>query len=291
MCSTRQPRIPPPIWLMRQAGRYLPEYRACARRLDGFLDLCFTPKLAAEVTLQPVRRSASTRRFCFPTFWLFRMRSDSRSASPWVKDHGLMRLRTAQAWSRSGRSSITRRWNRSTRRSRWSRRCCLPNVALLGFCGAPWTVATYMIAGHGTPDQAPARLFAYRRPGGFSGLIDKLVEASASYLVRQLQAGVDAVQIFDTWAGVLPAEEFERWCIEPTQRDRREGAPAGSGCKNHRVSPRVGTALLRYVEDVPVDAVGLDWTVDSLSRATDPVARAGAGQSRPAGAGRRRRGA
>ena len=93
-----------------------------------------------------------------------------------------------------------------------------PTVALLGFCGAPWTVATYMIAGRGTPDQAPARLFAYRDAAAFDVLMDVLVEASASYLVRQLQAGADAVQIFDTWAGVLPPEEFARWCIAPTRR-------------------------------------------------------------------------
>ena len=91
-------------------------------------------------------------------------------------------------------------------------------MTLLGFCGAPWTVATYMIAGHGTPDQAPARLFAYRDPEAFAQLIDMLVEASVDYLVRQLEAGVDAVQIFDTWAGVLPPEEFARWCIAPTQQ-------------------------------------------------------------------------
>ena len=92
------------------------------------------------------------------------------------------------------------------------------DVTLLGFCGAPWTVATYMIAGRGTPDQAPARLFAYRDAAAFDVLMDVLVEASASYLVRQLQAGADAVQIFDTWAGVLPPEEFARWCIAPTRR-------------------------------------------------------------------------
>jgi uroporphyrinogen decarboxylase len=119
-----------------------------------------------------------------------------------------------------------------------------------------------MIAGRGTPDQAPARLFAYREPEAFAVLMDILVEASAAYLVRQLQAGADAVQIFDTWAGVLPPEEFSRWCIEPTRRIigklRREvpdakviGFPRGAG-----------TLLARYIEEIPVTAVGLDWTVD-----------------------------
>ena len=137
-----------------------------------------------------------------------------------------------------------------------------PAAALLGFCGAPWTVACYMIAGRGTPDQAPARLFAYRDAAAFDVLMDVLVEASASYLVRQLQAGADAVQIFDTWAGVLSPEGFARWCIAPTRRivgmvraqipDARViGFPRGAGTK-----------LADYVKDTGVDAVGLDWMID-----------------------------
>ena len=113
-----------------------------------------------------------------------------------------------------------------------------PAVTLLGFCGAPWTVATYMIAGRGTPDQAPARLFGYRDRVGLDTLIDVLVDASASYLVRQLQAGADAVQIFDTWAGVLAPEEFRRWCIEPTRRIAEQVRAGGAGCKDHRLSAR-----------------------------------------------------
>ncbi|MGC1993655.1 MAG: uroporphyrinogen decarboxylase family protein, partial [Pseudolabrys sp.] len=137
-----------------------------------------------------------------------------------------------------------------------------PNVALLGFCGAPWTVASYMIAGHGTPDQQPARMFAYGDPEAFAGLIDKLVDASASYLIRQLQAGVDAVQIFDTWAGVLPAEELARWCIGPTQRIIMKVRSHVPGAKVIGFPRGIGAGLLRYVEEVPIDAVGLDWTTD-----------------------------
>jgi uroporphyrinogen decarboxylase len=137
-----------------------------------------------------------------------------------------------------------------------------PDVALLGFCGAPWTVASYMIAGHGTPDQQPARMFAYGDPEAFAGLIDKLVDASAAYLVRQLQAGVDAVQIFDTWAGVLPAEEFARWCIGPAQRIVANVRSQVPDAKVIGFPRGVGAGLLRYVEDVPVDAVGLDWMAD-----------------------------
>ena len=145
-----------------------------------------------------------------------------------------------------------------------------PAVTLLGFCGAPWTLATYMIAGRGTADQLPARLFAYRFPDEFAKLIDILVEASASYLIRQFVAGVDAVQIFDTWAGNLPAGEFRKWCIEPCARIvaavRKEipdakiiGFPRGAG-----------TELGRYLEAIPVDAVGLDWTME-LAFARDQI--------------------
>ena len=145
-----------------------------------------------------------------------------------------------------------------------------PSVALLGFCGAPWTVATYMVAGCGTVDQAPARLFAYRHPEAFAKLIDLLIEASASYLVRQFAAGVDAVQIFDTWAGVLPPDEFRKWCIEPTARIVacvREHYPAARVIGFPRGA---GTELPLYLEAVPVDAVGLDWMTE-LNFARDHI--------------------
>jgi uroporphyrinogen decarboxylase len=135
-------------------------------------------------------------------------------------------------------------------------------VALIGFCGAPWTVATYMIAGHGTPDQAPARMFAYREAEAFARLIDILVDVSSRYLVAQIDAGAEAVQVFDTWAGVLPAREFQRWCVDPVRRIvanvRREipdakiiGFPRGCGA-----------SLTTYLDQVPVNAVSLDWTAE-----------------------------
>ena len=257
-----QPRIPPPIWLMRQAGRYLPEYRLVREKADDFLRLCFTPKLAAEVTLQPVRR------FGFDAAILF---SDIL-----VIPHALgqpVRFTVGEGpqldaiADRAGLVALKGDLDHAVLAPVYETigmvKAVLPaNVALLGFCGAPWTVASYMIAGRGTPDQEPARLFAYGDPAGFAVLIDKLVAASASYLIRQLRAGVDAVQIFDTWAGILPDEEFTRWCIEPTQRIIAEVRRHVPGARVIGFPRGVGTALLRYIEDVPVDAVGLDWTVD-----------------------------
>jgi uroporphyrinogen decarboxylase len=137
-----------------------------------------------------------------------------------------------------------------------------PAVTFLGFCGAPWTLATYMIAGQGTPDQLPARLFAYRHPEAFAKLIEILVDASASYLVRQFTAGVDAVQIFDTWAGILPAEEFERWCIEPHARIVEKVRAGIPGARIIGFPRGAGTELGRYLDAVAVDAVGLDWTIE-----------------------------
>jgi uroporphyrinogen decarboxylase len=136
------------------------------------------------------------------------------------------------------------------------------NVALLGFCGAPWTVATYMVAGRGTPDQAPARMFAYRYPDAFGRLIDILTKASVAYLIRQLRAGVDAVQIFDTWAGVLPPDEFYRWCVAPAARIVADVRHAVPGARIIGFPRGVGSNLRRYVEDVHIDAVSLDWMVD-----------------------------
>ena len=253
---------PPPIWLMRQAGRYLPEYRAIREKAGGFLDLVFNPELAAEVTLQPVRR------FGFDAAILF---SDIL-----VVPHALGQTVSFTAGEGPVLEPVRDRINFEQLRSEVDHDLLAPiyetvrvvkkelpaKVALLGFCGAPWTVASYMIAGRGTPDQALARLFAYGDAAAFDVLMDVLVEASVSYLVRQLQAGADAVQIFDTWAGVLPPEQFARWCIAPTKQivtfvrtlvpsARIIGFPRGAGSQ-----------LPSYAAETGVDAVGLDWMVD-----------------------------
>ena len=252
----------PPIWMMRQAGRYLPEYRAVRAQLPSFLDLCFTPELAAEVTLQPIRR------FGFDAAILF---SDIL-----VVPHALGQTVTftagegpvlAPALGAKDISTLRRQIDTSVLAPVFTTiefvRSKLPSeVALLGFCGAPWTVATYMVAGRGTPDQAPARLLAYRDPQAFRALIDILVEASSDYLARQLDAGVDAVQIFDTWAGVLAGAEFDRWCIEPVRRIVGNLRKRKPGAKIIGFPRGAGTSLPRYVEQVEVDAVGLDWMID-----------------------------
>ena len=253
---------PPPIWLMRQAGRYLPEYRAIRERAGGFLDLVFNPQLAAEVTLQPVRR------FGFDAAILF---SDIL-----VVPHALGQSVTFAAGEGPLLDPITDRTGFERLADELDHDVLAPvyetlrivkrqlpdTIALLGFCGAPWTVATYMIAGRGTSDQMPARLFAYNDAAAFDVLMDVLVEASAGYLVRQLQAGADAVQIFDTWAGVLPPDQFARWCVAPTKRIVamvRKQVPAARIIGFPRGG---GTLLPSYVKDTGVTAVSLDWMID-----------------------------
>ena len=247
---------------MRQAGRYLPEYRTLREKAGDFLTLCFTPDLAAEVTLQPVRRFGFDAAILFSDILVIPhalgqavrfAAGEGPQLDPIADRQALMRLRLELD------HALLAPVYETIRRVKAS---LAPEVALLGFCGAPWTVASYMIAGHGTPDQQPARMFAYGDPDAFAGLMDKLVDASAAYLVRQLQAGVDAVQIFDTWAGVLPAEEFARWCIGPAQRIVAKVRSHVPDAKVIGFPRGAGAGLLRYVEEVPVDAVGLDWMAD-----------------------------
>ncbi|MDU6244401.1 MAG: uroporphyrinogen decarboxylase family protein, partial [Bradyrhizobium sp.] len=133
---------------------------------------------------------------------------------------------------------------------------------LIGFCGAPWTVATYMVAGQGTPDQAPARLLAYAQPEAFSRIIDALVESSIAYLLKQLEAGADALQIFDTWAGVLSPREFARWSVAPTRRIVEGVRKARPDAKIIGFPRGAGALLPSYVAETAVDAVSIDWTAE-----------------------------
>jgi uroporphyrinogen decarboxylase len=255
-------RTPPPVWMMRQAGRYLPEYRAVRERAGDFLKLCFTPEFAVEVTLQPVRRFGFDAAILFSDILVI---PHALGQSVWfVAGEG---PRLDPITDRQGVARLTAEIDQGVlapiyETIRQVKADLSPQVALLGFCGAPWTVASYMIAGQGTPDQAPARLFAYGNPEVFAALIEKLVDASASYLIEQLRAGVDAVQIFDTWAGVLPPGEFCRWSLEPTQRIIAKVRRQMPDAKMIGFPRGIGAGLVRYVEEVPVDAVSLDWTTD-----------------------------
>lgn len=249
---------PPPIWLMRQAGRYLPEYREVRSKAGGFLDLCYNPALAAEVTLQPIRRYAFDAAILFADILLV---PDALGQSVrFVEGEGpLLDPITSVSDLQRLRPSATRPKYDLVAETVARLRQDLPiETALIGFCGAPWTVATYMVEGRGSRDQAAARLWAYRDRPGFQQLIEILVEASITYLGEQVKAGADALQIFDTWAGVLPDDEFDRWVIQPTARIVAGVKSAYPGVPIIGFPRGASGSALWYVSETGVDGIGCD---------------------------------
>lgn len=252
---------PPPVWLMRQAGRYLPEYRAVRAKAGSFLDLCYDPALAAEVTLQPVRRFGFDAAILFADILVVPDALGQRVAFVEGEGPRLDPIGDAAALSRLNAQATRPKFARVCETVARVRKELGDETALIGFCGAPWTVATYMVAGRGSPDQRAARQWAYADPSGFGRLIDLLTDVSVDYLSMQIEAGADAVQIFDTWAGSLAAGEFDTWVTAPTRRmveaiKRRHpgtpiiGFPRGAG---HRLED--------YVRETGVAGIGCDASV------------------------------
>nr|WP_280923380.1 uroporphyrinogen decarboxylase [Rhizobium halophytocola] len=251
---------PPPIWLMRQAGRYLPEYRETRAKAGGFLDLCYTPDFAVEVTLQPIRRYGFDAAILFSDILVIPDALDRNVR--FVEGEG-PKLDPISAEQIAGldASKASSHLSPVLETVRRLRKDLPPETTLLGFCGAPWTVATYMIAGHGTTDQAPARLFAYQHPQAFERLLTLLADASVEYLIGQIDAGADAVQIFDSWAGVLAPAEFERFCVKPVARIIEKLKAARPDAKVIAFAKGAGMLLKTYRQKTGADAIGLDWTV------------------------------
>lgn len=252
--------FPPPVWLMRQAGRYLPEYRETRKKAGGFLDLCYTPELAVEVTLQPIRRYGFDAAILFSDILVIPDALDrdvrfEEGRGPLMKPIDVAGIASLDGSNLLNHLSPVLETVERLRTS-------LPDeTTLLGFCGAPWTVATYMIAGHGTPDQAPARLFAYREPAAFDALLDLLADLSAEYLSAQIEAGADAVQIFDSWAGVLGPSEFQRFCVGPTRKIINTVRSRHPEARIIAFAKGAGTQLTNYRRETGATAIGLDWTV------------------------------
>jgi uroporphyrinogen decarboxylase len=249
----------PPIWMMRQAGRYLPEYREVRARAGGFLDLCFTPEFAAEVTLQPIRRFNFDAAIIFSDILVipYALGRDVRFEAG--EGPRLDPLDTPDKVGTLATNGDFTKLEPVFEALRRVRRVLDPKIALIGFCGAPWTVATYMVAGQGTPDQAPARMMAYRYPEAFARIIDTVVENSIQYLLGQLKAGADVLQIFDTWAGVLPPREFQRWSVDPTKRIVEGVRKQVPNAKIIGFPRGAGALLPGFVEATGVDAVSIDW--------------------------------
>jgi len=258
---------PPPIWLMRQAGRYLPEYRATRAKAGTFLDLCYTPALAAEVTLQPIQRYGFDAAILFSDILVVPDALGQRVEFVEGEGPRLEPIRSAGELGRLNAGATRPKFARVCETVARLRQDLPHDTALIGFCGAPWTVATYMVGGRGSADQAEARLWAYRDPAGFQALIDLLTDSSIEYLVGQVAAGADVLQIFDTWAGSLPQREFERWVIAPTQR-----IVASVRTRHPNVPvigfPRgAGTRAAGYVEATGVQGLGCDTAMPAADMA------------------------
>jgi uroporphyrinogen decarboxylase len=252
----------PPLWLMRQAGRYLPEYRELRAKAGGFLDLCYNPEWAAEVTLQPIRRFGFDAAILFSDILVI---PHALGQKLWFAQGEGPRLEPVADAARFSeiRDEIDPDVLAPVYETARRVKAALPaGTALIGFCGAPWTVATYMVAGRGTPDQGPAKDLFERDPELFARLIDRLVVNSATYLNAQIDAGVDAVQIFDSWAGSLGPEDFKRWCIEPTRRIVALVRARHPHAKIIGFPRGAGAGIPVYVRETGIDAVGLETDID-----------------------------
>jgi len=249
-----------PVWLMRQAGRYLPEYRALRAEKGGFLELVYDSEAAAEITLQPIRRFGFDGAILFSDILIvpYAMGQDlwfeageGPRLAPALVDEALDSL-----------VGVTDRLAPICETVRLVRERLDPAITLLGFAGSPWTVATYMIAGQGSRDQQAARAMAYRDPAAFGAIIEAIVATTVEYLRGQIDAGAEAVQLFDSWAGSLAPDQFERWVVAPN------AAIVAALKASHPSIPVIGfpkgagAKLPAYARETGVDAVGLDETLD-----------------------------
>jgi len=254
---------PPPIWLMRQAGRHLPEYRALRAKTANFLEFCYTPELAIEASLQPVRHYGLDAAILFSDILVVPDALGYQVGFTAGEGPKLDPVRPGDVLPAFEEDRFHAKLT-PVYSTVMGLRAALPeDVALIGFAGAPWTVATYMIEGGSSRDFQKIRRWAYTDLGGFARLIDLLVDATASYLIRQIEAGVQVVQIFDTWAGILPPDQFRRWVIEPTAEIVRRvrkvcpeipiiGFPRGAG-QNY----------IAYAFETEVNGLSLDATVSA----------------------------
>ncbi len=251
-----------PIWLMRQAGRYLPEYRALRAEKGGFLDLVNDSDSACEVTIQPLRRFGFDGAILFSDILMIPSAmgqhltfgvGEGPALAPPLIDHALSALEAAPARLEPVYETV-----------RKVAAVLSPETTFLGFAGSPWTVATYMVAGHGSKDQAETRRYAYRDPVAFQEIIDAIATMTIEYVGQQIESGVEAVQLFDSWSGSLSPAQFEQWVIAPNAAITAAlharypatpiiGFPKGAGAK-----------LAVYARETGVDALGLDETIDPL---------------------------
>ncbi|GAB7554471.1 uroporphyrinogen decarboxylase [Novosphingobium sp. 11B] len=251
-----------PLWLMRQAGRYLPEYRELRAEKGGFLALVYDTDAAAEITLQPIRRFGFDGAILFSDILIvpYAMGQDLQflagegpKLTPRLVDNAL-----------EGLTQVPERLSPIYETVRKVRAQLDDDKTMLGFAGSPWTVATYMVAGEGSRDQHDTRAMAYRDPGAFEAIIDAVIQVTVEYLCGQIEAGAEAVQLFDSWAGSLSPAQFERWVIAPN------AAITAAVKARHPETPIIGfpkgsgEKLPAYARETGVDAVGIDETIDPI---------------------------
>ncbi|MEM1430507.1 MAG: uroporphyrinogen decarboxylase [Pseudomonadota bacterium] len=253
----------PPIWMMRQAGRYLPEYRATRAQAGDFLSLCYNSELAAEVTLQPIRRYGFDAAILFADILLI---PDALGADLWFVTGEGPRLSTigseADFAKLKGPSDIHDHLAPVYETLRILGRELPRETALIGFAGAPWTVATYMIAGRGTPDQGPAHALMAENPALFDALIQRLTDATIEYLSAQVEAGAETVKIFDSWAGSLKGDIFDRYALAPAKRIISELKARHPGLPIIAFPREAGDRYIGFARATGADCVALDNSVD-----------------------------
>lgn len=251
----------PPVWLMRQAGRYLPEYREVRAAARDFLEFCYSPELAVEVTLQPLRRFALDAAILFSDILVVPDALGVRVRFVEGEGPRLEPVRDATSLERLDDTRLQRHLEPVYETVRRLRTVLPPRVALIGFAGAPWTLAAYVVEGQGSKEFLAARVLARQRAELFAQLIERLTLAVVECLAGQIRAGAEVVQLFDSWAGVLPPAERRRWCIEPTARVVRELR------RRHPAIPiicfprGIGAAYAEYAAEVRPDALALDTAV------------------------------
>jgi uroporphyrinogen decarboxylase len=267
---------PPPVWLMRQAGRYLPEYRATRSKAGSFLKLCYNPELAAEVTLQPIRRFGFDAAILFSDILVVPDALGQRLEFVEGEGPKLEPIRDLASLTRLDASRCAATFEKIYGTVARVRADLPKDTALIGFCGAPWTVATYMVEGGGSKDQAETRLWAFRDRDGFQQLMDLLVEVSIEYLSGQVKAGADVLQIFDTWAGSLPEDEFVHWVHKPTQAIVQRMKQLHPAIPVIGFARGAGVRAAAYGRETGVDGLGCDTAMPlaqmkSIARDTGKV--------------------
>lgn len=259
----------PPIWLMRQAGRYLPEYRATRAQAGDFLSLCYNPELAAEVTLQPIRRFGFDAAILFADILLI---AQALGSKLWFAEGEGPRLSTitdaAGVAALRPTDDIHETLSPIYKTVGILSQALPKDVTLIGFAGAPWTVATYMVAGRGTKDQGPAHAFIAADRVGFTALIDRLTAATVEYLSAQIMAGAEVVKLFDSWAGSLKGQDFEDFAVQPTARIIAALKARHPGIPVIAFPREAGDGYIGFAERTGADCVAIDNSVSADWAAT-----------------------